>query len=150
MRLWVKKIRARELSIAEGEATVLIPAGVHDEEQLQKLPWDRDLRADVVAPRNPGLHRKAFVLLNLVWPHTNYPTVERLRAAMTIGAGFVDEAVDCYTGKVIWYPKSWSFENLDDVEFQELYNRLIDVALKIVPNSKRPDWEAAVDHIVRM
>jgi len=120
------------------------------EAEMAKLPKDKLLRADIVAPRNIGLHRKAFVLLHKVFPHTDYPTIDRLRAAMTIGAGYVDECVDPYTGEVIWFPRSWAFDKMDDVEFQELYSRLIDVAIKIVPNSNRWDWEAAVDEIVRM
>lgn len=148
MRCFVRKVTVRSLAIYPN-ALVLMPCGDLDEEAFHRLPMDRDLRADVVAPRNPGLHRKAFALLNVVWPHTNYPTVERLRAAMTIGAGFVDETINPRTNEIVWYPKSWSFENMDDVEFKELYNRLVDVALKIVPDSKRDDWEQAVDQIVR-
>lgn len=139
MRTWIRR-----------EGGLIVPADEVAEEEIRKLPTDRDLRADIVAPRNPRLHRKAFVLLAKVWPHTNYPTKERLRAAMTIGAGFIDETIDPYTGEVVWYPKSWAFESMDDVEFKELYDRLIDVALKIVPGSRRDDWHQAVDEIVRM
>ena len=129
-----------------------VPADEVAEEEIMgaKLSKDKAIRADLVVPRNGKLHRKAFVLLAKVWPHTNYATQERLRAAMTIGAGFIDEAIDPYTGQVVWYPKSWAFDQMDDVEFSELYNRLIDVALKIVPNSRREDWEQAVDEICRM
>jgi hypothetical protein len=141
------------VSLRDDEGTAvrcLIPADEVAEEELMKLPRDRVLRAEIVAPRNIGLHRKAFVLLHKVFPHTNYPTLDRLRAAMTIGAGFVDETVDPYSGEILWYPKSWAFDAMDDVEFQDLYSRLIDVALKIVPDSRRSDWEAAVEDIVRM
>lgn len=139
MRTWLRRV-----------GSTLVPADEVAEEELRKLPTDRDLRADVVAPRNPRLHRKAFVLLAKVLPHTNYPTTDRLRAAMTIGAGFVDETVDPYTGQVVWYPKSWAFDQMDDTEFSDLYSRLIDVAVKLVEGSRREDWMQAVDEIVRM
>lgn len=148
MRCFARKVTIRELAVFPN-AFVLMPCGDLDEQAFAKLPTDRDLRVEVVAPRNIGLHRKAFALLNIVWPHTNYPTVERLRAALTIAAGFVDDVINPITGEVVWYPKSWSFENMDDLEFRELYNRLVDAALKVVPNSKREDWENAVDQIVR-
>ena len=128
----------------------LVPLDEVAEADMVRLPRDKPLRADIVAPRNIALHRKAFVLLNKVWPHTDYPTIDRLRAAMTIGAGFVDETVDPYSGEVIWYPKSWQFDRMDEIEFEELYSRLIDVAIKIIPDSSRDDWEAAVDEVVRM
>lgn len=148
MRTWLKMASLRN---EQGEAVrCLIPIDEVAEEELLKLPRDKQLKADIVVPRNLGLHRKAFVLLNKVFPHTNYPTIDRLRAAMTIGAGFIDDVIDPYTGEVLWYPKSWSFDQMDDTEFQELYNRLIDVAIKIVPNSRRKDWEQAVDEICRM
>ncbi len=54
------------------------------------------------------------------------------------------------TGEVCYAPKSWSFSAMDDDEFRELYQRLIDVAIKLVSNSTRSDWESAVDNIVRM
>ena len=146
MRLWVKKVKAVNATVG---LPVIIPASAVDEDDFEKLAFGPDLRADIVQPRNPGLHRKAFALLKLVWPHTNYPTQDALRAAMTIGAGFVEQTVNPMTGEVTWYPRSWSFENMDDTEFRELYNRLVDVALKIVPNSRRKDWEDAVDQIVR-
>jgi hypothetical protein len=148
VRCFVRKVTVASLR-QYPTALVLMPCGDLDEEAFHRLPTDRDLRADLAVPRNPGLHRKAFALLNIVWPHTNYPTVERLRAAMTVGAGFVDEVINPMTGDTVWYPKSWAFDQMDDVEFRQLYNRLVDVALKIVPDSKREDWEQAVDQIVR-
>lgn len=139
MKFWVRKNRDGWLE----------PADAASEEIWAKLPIGVDLRADIVKPRNPGLHRKAFALLSVVWPHTNYPNIEILRATMTIGAGYVDPVIDPMTGRTSLVPKSWSFDNMDDLEFKEMYNRLVDVALKIVPNSRRADWEEAVDQIVR-
>jgi hypothetical protein len=148
VRTWLKRASLKD---PEGNLVrCLIPADEVAEEEMLKLPERKVLRADIVVPRNPGLHRKAFVLLHKLWPHTNYPTIERLRSAMTIGAGFVEDVVDPYTGQVLWVPKSWAFDAMDDVEFQELYSRLVDVALRIVPGSSRDDWEEAEQEIARM
>jgi hypothetical protein len=46
-------------------------------------------------------------------------------------------------GEVSMIPKSWSFASMDDVEFADLYQSLVNVALKIVPGSTRDDWEQA-------
>lgn len=120
------------------------------EDMLASWKIGDEVLADVRKPRNAKLHRKAFVLLDMVWPHTEYPNKELLRKAMTIGAGFVDLVANPLTGEVSYVPKSWAFGAMDDAEFKELYQRLIDVALKIVPGSGKGDWEAAVDDIVRM
>lgn len=107
------------------------------------------LLATIRKPRNAKLHRKAFVLLDVVWPHTEYPSKDFLRKAMTIGAGFVDEIINPMTGEVAWSAKSWRFDSMSDDEFTELYGRMIDVAIKIIPNSTRNDWESAVAEIAR-
>jgi hypothetical protein len=147
MRCWVNKVQARYVP---RDAMVLVPASEVDQEQFDKLAMGVDLRADVVQPRNGKLHRKAFVLLAKVLPHTEYPNQELLRKAMTIGAGFVESVIDPGTGEIVWTPKSWEFASMDDVEFRELYSALIDVALRIVPGSSREGWEEAVDDICRM
>lgn len=147
MRCWVKKVFAGELPRG---TPVLIPAAAHDEEEFAKVRPGVDLRADIVQPRNPGLHRKAFALLKMVLPHTNYPNMEILRAAMTVGAGWVDVVVNPMDGKTALIPKSWEFGSMDNIEFEELYNRLVDVALRLVPNSGRDDWEQAEQDIARM
>lgn len=108
-----------------------------------------NLLATIRKPRNGKLHRKAFVLLDIVWPHTEYPNKEALRKAFTVGAGFVDEIISPTTGEVFWSAKSWRFDSMDDQEFQELYSRLVDVALAVVPGSTRDDWQSAVDEIAR-
>lgn len=124
---------------------------VADDEEGMPKGWaigDR-LMATIRKPRNGKLHRKAFILLDVVWPHTEYPTKEILRKAMTIGAGFVDEIVNPMTGEVGLCAKSWKFDAMDDSDFRELYSRLIDVALKIIPQSTRADWESAVEEVAR-
>ena len=100
-------------------------------------------------PRNGRLHRKAFVLLDVVWPHTEYPNKEVLRKAMTIGAGFVEEIINPMTGEIAFIAKSWRFDSMDDIEFRELYSRLIDVAIRLVEGSSRDGWMHAVDEIAR-
>lgn len=101
----------------------------------------------VSMPRNIKLHRKAFALLNLLHKHTDYPSIDALRQAMTIGAGYVDMVVDPMTGEVCMVPKSWSFSEMDDLAFADLYKKLVLVALKLVPGSQHSDWENAEEQI---
>jgi hypothetical protein len=146
MRCWVRKVAAGSLPRS---TPVLIPVDHVDEAEFEKLRPGVDLRADVVQPRNPGLHRKAFALLNLVWPHTNYPTVDILRKTMTIGAGFVDELINPMTGEVSLQAKSWEFAQMDNIEFEELFNRLVDVAIRLLGKSSRDDWPELEQEIAR-
>ena len=115
---------------------------------LDNWPVDQIRKADIKLSRNDKLHRKAFAMLNMVYPHSNYNSMETLRKAMTIGAEYVDMIVNPLTGEVCYTPRSWGFQEMDDVEFGEFFNRLIDVALKIVPGTSRDDWEAVERELV--
>jgi len=106
------------------------------------------LRADVKLSRNIGLHRKAFALLDVLHPHTEYQSKETLRDALTVGAGYVDTVINPMTGEAGWKPKSWAFANMDGAEFESLHNAMIDVALKLVAGSTRADWEEAERQII--
>lgn len=109
-----------------------------------------DLRAEVTKPRNLRKHRKAFILLDVVYPHTEYPSKEALRKAMTIGAGFVEETINPMTGEVCLIPRSWAFHAMEEIEFSTLYEAMIGVALRIVEGSTREDWFGAVEDIARL
>ena len=109
-----------------------------------------DLRAEVTKPRNLKKHRRAFILLDVVYPHTDYPSKEALRKAMTIGAGFTEDVINPMTGEVAMIPRSWAFHAMDEITFSELYDALINVALKLVEGSARSDWFDAVEDIARL
>lgn len=108
------------------------------------------LLASIRKPRNAKLHRKAFILIDVVYPHTEYPSKEALRKAMTVGAGFVEEIINPVTGETALSAKSWRFDSMDDIEFQQLYSAMIGVALKIVEGSTHDDWMNAVEEIARL
>ena len=109
------------------------------------------LRCEVSKPRNVKLHRKAFILLKIVFDATdNYPSVEALRNAMTVGAGYVDTIINPVTGETALTPKSWKFDKMDETEFSALYGAMIGVALHIVEGSTEEEFRFAVDQIAEM
>ena len=130
----------------------LHPAAEGGEENTFARTWkDGDLLlCEVKKPRSLPLHRKAFILLSVVYPHTNYPSQEALRMAMTIGAGYVEPHINPMTGETVLVPRSWKFEKMTDDEFRALYNAMIGVALNLVADSTREDWEFAVDEIAKL
>jgi hypothetical protein len=118
---------------------------------LPNWPANAELLATIRLPRNIMLHRKAFAFLKALHPYVSdrYPTQEALRKALTIGAGYVDEAINPRTGEVHLQAKSWAFTGMDDAEFQRLYGAMIDLALTMVAGTTRDDWEMAVKEIAR-
>jgi hypothetical protein len=121
---------------------------VHDGDLLDGWKVGDVLQADIVKPRNGGLHRKAFALVKMMLPHTDYSNQDTLRDAMTIAAGYVMPVTNPLTGEVTNLPISWSFKGMDDAEFGEFFNRLVDVALLMIPGSTREDWEAVERELV--
>ena len=130
----------------------LHPAAEGGEQNTFARTWkDGDLlQCEVKKPRSLPLHRKAFILLSVVYPHTSYPSMEALRMAMTIGAGYVEPHINPMTGETVLVPRSWKFEKMTDDEFRALYSAMIGVALTLVEGSTREDWFAAVDEIAKL
>ncbi len=81
------------------------PAGVTPVE-MDDLPkgWriGDDLLANIRKPRNIRLHKKAFALAKVVYGHSDYPSIEAVRKALTIGAGYVDDIINP-TGKIMGF-----------------------------------------------
>ena len=101
-----------------------------DYEQAKKIPVNEIIFYEWHKPRNIRLHRKFFVLMKMVYENQEvYNNIEHLRKDLTISAGFYDLRYD-FEGVEIKEPKSISFAKMDDTEFSEFYNRIIDVIIK--------------------
>jgi hypothetical protein len=120
-------------------------------EDLPAWPAEAELLATIRLPRNVHLHRKAFALLKTLHPHVmdRYPTQEALRKALTIGAGYVDEAINPKTGEMHLQAKSWAFSGMGDEAFQPLYSAMVGLAIDMVAGTNADDWESAVMEIAR-
>jgi hypothetical protein len=120
-------------------------------EDLPKWPAGVELMASVRLPRNIKMHRKAFAFLKALHPHVKdqYPTQEALRKALTIGSGYVDEAINPNTGEVHLQAKSWAFASLDEADFQKMYSAMVEMAISMVAGTDHADWELAVEELAR-
>ena len=61
--------------------------------------------------------------------------IDSFRDTITVAAGFVDVFYDIGRREYLERPKSWSFDSMDNAEFEELYERMKDVIWGIL--SKR-------------
>jgi hypothetical protein len=148
----------------------LMPAHETDLEAVKKLPNGQPIRCKVTRVRNPLFHRKFFALMNHLFDIWEPPVVmaahelaqgyfdadlaqpeknfDRFRKDLTILAGFYTHQfrVD---GSVRVEPKSISFANMDEDEFEQLYDKMIDVGIKYVArNYTGPELRAVVDGIM--
>lgn len=96
---------------------------------------------DAKVPRNSKFHRKFFAMLNLgfeSWEparqHKSYKgkpvqkNFERFRSDVLILAGFYEQTFGL-DGRMKLEAKSISFANMDDAEFERVYNAVLDVLL---------------------
>lgn len=98
--------------------------------------------------RNPRHHAKMFALLNAIFEsQTRYPTLYALLTAVKIWTGHYDSVM--VDGKECFVPKSISFANMPQAEFESFYNHVINVILeKILPGVNKSDLESRVLEIL--
>jgi hypothetical protein len=99
------------------------------------------IRVKVVRERNPRHHRLFFGLLGLVFENQQkYLSLEALRFAVIIQAGYVDE-IRLSGDKVILKPRSLSFGAMDQNEFSLFYAAALLALKELLPELAGVDWE---------
>jgi len=125
----------------------LVAAGHTDRDELDKLKDGTVYRLDVKKERNSKFHRKVLSLMRLgydAWeppaPDINFneplalppeKDFEAFREEITIAAGYYTVTFDL-DGKPVPRAKSISFAKMDEIEFEELFSKIIDVLLQRV------------------
>lgn len=119
-----------------------VPVDPKTQEWADKIKIGQVIHSDFKKVRNYAFHKKYFALLTVAFdnwepgeinskygkPEKNF---DRFRADLTILAGFYENTIRL-DGSVRIEPKSISFASMDNQEFEELYNRTIDVLIKHV------------------
>lgn len=101
-----------------------------DYDNLKKIKSNSFIEVEIKSKRNILFHRKFFALLNLVFQNQEqYTNIDHLRKDLTVSSGYYDLRYNIQ-GEEIKEPKSISFASMDELEFSEYYNRVIDVVVK--------------------
>ena len=139
-----------------GTSWALVPAHATDVDAIKKLPNSQPVRVKVTRMRNPQFHRKFFALLNYlfdIWEpeeenHVGDKNFDRFRKDIVILAGFYERYIRL-DGTTRIEPKSSSFANMDEDEFEQLYEKVIDVGIKYVArNYTDLELRAVIDGIM--
>lgn len=129
----------------------LKPCYDEDYEEKKKLKIGEIYKAKITIPRNIKHHRKFFAMLKTCW---EYQSEERrakmfqnsfdlFRQTVLLAAGISNRIWDVNGKKFIDIPKSISFSNMTQTEFDEVYNRCFDVLCSIfVSHVSRYELEA--------
>lgn len=113
----------------------LKPCYDEDYEEKKKLKIGEIYKAKITIPRNIKHHRKFFAMLKTCW---EYQSEERrakmfqnsfdlFRQTVLLAAGISNRIWDVNAKRFIDIPKSISFSNMTQTEFDEVYNRCFDV-----------------------
>jgi len=111
----------------------LIPVYNSDLEALKsaKLIENEIYEVDIKRKRNYEFHKKYFALINLCFDNQEtFTEFEDLRNYLTMKAGYVKK-IETGTGQMI-LPLSISFAKMDNIEFEQLYQKTIDVICKFI------------------
>ena len=131
--------------------------------RLNKLEEGELCSIEAKLPRNSRYHRKFFAMLNLgfdSWEpqrkHKSYKgrevqkNFERFRSDVLIAAGFYAQTFSL-DGKLKLEAQSISFSKMEQPEFEEVYNRCLDVLLQDVLSTYagREEVNQVVDRMLR-
>jgi hypothetical protein len=129
---------------------------------IHSLKTGQALHGDFKQMRNYQFHKRFFALLQFLYDHwepgefqsarwegiTPQKSFEQFRSDIIILAGFF-KASYRLDGSVRILPKSISFSNMKQKEFEELYQRVIDVGLqKILVNYSRDELDNVIDNLL--
>lgn len=144
----------QKVKTAHGYA--LSPAHESDLEAIKKLPNGQPVRVKVTRIRNVDHHRKWWALVNHAfdcWEPdegnlVGEKNLDRFRKDLIILAGFYEQHVRL-DGSTRIEPKSISFANMDQDEFELLYDKTIDVIIKhVLRNYTGDELRAVIDQIM--
>lgn len=139
-----------------------MPADEPTREVYGKMKLGEVLHGDFKKMRNARFHRKLFALLNLAYEYwqpgeidsqhgTPEKNFDRFRRDLIILAGFYDVVIRL-DGTTRIEAKSISFANMDDAEFEKLYNAILNVILKKIDTLKdmtADEVNRLVDEVLR-
>lgn len=120
-----------KLFFIKSQGGVLIPADSECIENMQKVKNGDTIMIEYKPKRNYQFHKRAFALLNLILQNQDhYKTVENILEVVKFRAGYF-ETIITHTGKKHYKTKSISFSEMDNLEFEEFYSKIIDVAFEL-------------------
>ena len=148
-----------EIVLTKAAGGALVPADQQAAEFIAKLKLGGSVKARVTRQRNPAFHRKFFALLNLgfeAWEPAGgeykgepvQKNFEQFRNDVTVLAGFYDVTVTL-KGETRLTAKSISFANMEQDDFDKLYNAVVNVLLaRVLTKYTRDDLDEVIERMM--
>jgi hypothetical protein len=104
----------------------LKPCDERGVEALRKLKVGEVVQCELTKPRNLAHHRKFWALLNVFWQAAgDWSSPYAVLIELKVRLGHVQKVVIRETGEVVSVPKSISFAQMDQFEFDSFYEKAI-------------------------
>jgi len=108
---------------------------------FDKLEIGEEIEIDITSKRNVQFHRKFFALIKLAFDNQDYyKDMEDLRTDLIKIAGFYTSRTNYITGEIETKNDSISFSNMDNEQFQEVYNKVLQVVSEFL-NTEKEDLQ---------
>ena len=142
-----------KIQLVRHPSGALVPLDEADQQRVAKLAAGEIVEATVHYFRHPQFHRKFMKMIRFGYNQyvetlhedEHAMTFDNFRRKVVMLAGFVEETVDL-DGNITVEPKSISFENMEQDEFELVYPACAKVLLaKILTNWKPEDLDEAVE-----
>lgn len=112
----------------------LVPCTDEDYEKKRRLKPGRVYKTKVTLARNYEFHKKYFALINCAWEYQDERTAaffrhspEAFRKSVEIAAGHCEPVYNIARREWTEQARSVAFDQMDEAEFQDLYERVKDV-----------------------
>lgn len=120
------------------------PADEEGAERWRNYKLGEVYRADVVKPRSYQHHKLCMALLTLTFQNQEqYTNFDDFRKAVALAAGHSSEFV-AIDGEIMRIPGSISYDALDEVEFTDVFKRMMAVCCSVLKSVSMDELEAEV------
>jgi len=130
---------ARELFLIKTQFNTFKPAFESDLDIAKKIKIGEPIKVKYSFPRNYEFHKKFFAMINLAYH--NFDTASNIidfRKEIVKRAGFYYEHVN-FKGVTEYKALSISFASMDEIKFQDVYDKCLSVIFKHVLKLEKTD-----------
>lgn len=114
--------------------------GPMDEEDQKALNGCDEIIFELVKKRSAGNHRRYFAFIKTAFDmQDHFDSPEIFRKYIEVQAGHFDMVISPKTGDTAYWPRSISWEKLDEAEFKRLFNEVVNAFLKVYQHKLSDD-----------
>jgi hypothetical protein len=124
--------------------TGFAPADDEATETAKRYKLGELYRGKIVKPRSGPAHRLCFALLSLTFANQDtYKDFRQFRRWLAWKVDHTDEVMDP-SGEIIKFPRSLSFDDVDQVEFDKLFPKMMTACAHLLHDIGLEELEAEV------